>query len=85
MKPVVILYQPLPEKLQQKLSAVAEVKQFNALSLDCADFKATLAHAEGLLGAGGNIDKHFIEKPYQRFLSVMIMWMLPRSLNVISN
>ncbi|HGN0149708.1 TPA: glyoxylate/hydroxypyruvate reductase GhrB [Proteus mirabilis] len=62
MKPVVILYQPLPEKLQQKLSAVAEVKQFNALSLDCADFKATLAHAEGLLGAGGNIDKHFIEK-----------------------
>lgn len=62
MKPIVVLYQDLPEDLQQKLASFAEIKQFRSLSFDSADFCTALANASGLLGAGGNIDKHFIEQ-----------------------
>ncbi|MEQ4923302.1 glyoxylate/hydroxypyruvate reductase GhrB [Proteus hauseri] len=62
MKPIVVLYQQLPEDLHQKLAHFAEIKQFSSLSLDSADFATALASASGLLGAGGNINKHFIEQ-----------------------
>lgn len=62
MKPIVVLYQQLPEDLHQKLAHFAEIKQFSSLSLDSADFATALANASGLLGAGGNINKHFIEQ-----------------------
>lgn len=65
MKPIVVLYHDLPEKLHQKLADVADIKQFNALSFDSADFCHALANASGLLGAGGKIDKHFIDQAPQ--------------------
>ncbi|NBM56089.1 glyoxylate/hydroxypyruvate reductase GhrB [Proteus vulgaris] len=61
MKPIVLLYQNLPETLYKKLSNFADIKQFNTLSLDSNDFRSALANASGLLGAGGNIDKNFID------------------------
>ncbi|QIF94869.1 glyoxylate/hydroxypyruvate reductase GhrB [Proteus vulgaris] len=61
MKPTVLLYQSLPEALYKKLSSFADIKQFDTLSLDSNDFCSALANASGLLGAGGNIDKNFID------------------------
>ncbi|MBI6530250.1 glyoxylate/hydroxypyruvate reductase GhrB [Proteus vulgaris] len=61
MKPIVLLYQDLPEILYKKLSNFADIKQFKTLSLDSNDFCSALANASGLLGAGGNIDKNFID------------------------
>lgn len=61
MKPTVLLYQSLPETLYKKLSSFADIKQFDTLSLDSNDFCSALANASGLLGAGGNIDKNFID------------------------
>lgn len=60
MKPIVLLYQDLPEKLYKKLSDFADIKQFKTLSLESDDFRSVLANATGLLGAGGNIDENFI-------------------------
>lgn len=65
MKPIVLLYEKLPEKLQQKLADFAEIKQFDTINLDCTYFRDALSQANGLLGSGGKIDKHFIEQAPQ--------------------
>lgn len=72
MKPIVLLYQDLPEKLYKKLSNFADIKQFNRLSLDSNDFRSALSNASGLLGAGGNIDKNFIDHaPHLKVVSTV--------------
>ncbi|OAT35031.1 glyoxylate/hydroxypyruvate reductase GhrB [Proteus myxofaciens] len=72
MKPTVVVYQDLPEKLYKKLANIADIKQFNSLSFDDTNFKEALAQASGLLGAGGKIDKYFIEKaPHLKAVSTI--------------
>lgn len=72
MKPIVVLYQDLPEKLYKKLADFADIKQFKTFSLDSNDFRSALANASGLLGAGGNIDENFINQaPHLKAVSTV--------------
>ncbi|MFP1869107.1 glyoxylate/hydroxypyruvate reductase GhrB [Lonsdalea quercina] len=57
MKPEIILYSRIPEDLHDRLSSHFTVNEFKGLpSVD----DPSLAKAEGLIGAGGQIDQRFL-------------------------
>lgn len=57
MKPEIILYGPIPEDLRARLSSHFTVNEFQGLP---PINDPTLAKAEGLIGAGGQIDQAFL-------------------------
>ncbi|MBJ7223357.1 MULTISPECIES: glyoxylate/hydroxypyruvate reductase GhrB [unclassified Brenneria] len=58
MKPSVILYKKIPDDLRARLDQHFTVTEFDDLP---PENHPALAQAEGLLGAGGNVDKAFLQ------------------------
>ncbi len=62
MKPSIVLYRPIPDEQRRRLAQHFSVTEFNAITAENRDdvLKAMVT-AEGLIGMGGKIDKHFLD------------------------